>query len=99
VATDYDGELVISAALSPEGRPGKMADLAAGYEKEGAVALVGHEPSMGHLAGKLLDKGGLQLKKGAVVRLDWNPDKHAKLIWVVTPKHLHPEPSLAPLGR
>ena len=56
-----------------------------------AVAVVGHEPHLSELVSLLLagdaDAVALDLKKGAVVRLDLTGDA-AVLRWVATPKML-----------
>jgi phosphohistidine phosphatase len=94
VATDYAGELAVARAISPEGRPGKMIDVVASFGQCEHLALVGHEPSMGNLLSRLLEKPGLSLKKGAIVKLEWEPDEKAKLIWVISPKQLEPDKTL-----
>src|SRR5437763_1638634 len=72
VQTRYAGQLGIEHWLEPEARP-KEIEAAL---REGAgerLALVGHEPSIGRLLSRLLDRPGLSLSKGAAVRLTWDP--------------------------
>ena len=59
------------------------------------LALVGHEPTIGHYLSKLLHQKGLSMAKGTVVRLDWHDaDTPAAVVWTLSPKRLDPSPSL-----
>lgn len=58
----------------------------------GSVAWVGHEPLLGRLASTLLagdpEALGLDLKKGAVLAIDFDPSSPrggGRLLWMVTP--------------
>jgi phosphohistidine phosphatase len=98
VSIGYAGALSVSDVLAPEGRPQQIIERAV-EPHQGRVALVGHLPSMGHLLSALLARPGLSLGKGAVVRLRYErPDQPATLVWVMTPRHLEPAPSLEAIG-
>jgi phosphohistidine phosphatase len=93
VSLGYDGELEIWPELLPEGSPqhviGKLGP------RSGRTALVGHLPSIGNLLGTLLGRPqGVSMSKMAVVRLGWTDGRSAKLVWVMTPRHLEPVASL-----
>lgn len=98
VGVGYKGALEVSASLEPSGRPDVMLSVAVQPRLDAGVkrlALVGHEPSMGYLLSALLQKPGLSMSKGAVVKLKLDGlDRPAKLAWIVKPKHLEPSKSL-----
>lgn len=62
-----------------------------------SIALVGHEPSIGEMTGRLLgSRAPVEFKKGAVCRIDVDtlpPGSPGRLRWFATPK------MLAKLGR
>jgi phosphohistidine phosphatase len=100
VATGFDGGLGISPAMRPDGSWKHLARellepaLASGGEAR-PLALVGHEPSIGHFLSKLLQQKGLSMSKGAVVRLQLRSlDEAATLVWALSPKRLEPAPQL-----
>lgn len=79
-------------ALSPSGTPTQVIHTLAEYSRRKVIALVGHEPSIGELAAKLLGaRTAIPFKKGAVCRIDFDalpPGKPGQLIWFATPKML-----------
>jgi len=53
-----------------------------------SLALVGHEPDLGHWIEQVLygeSKGCIPLKKSGLARVSWEPDQ-AELIWLLPPK-------------
>jgi phosphohistidine phosphatase len=64
------------------------------YPKSGRVALVGHEPDLGKLAGWLLapeSGASIPLKKGAGICFELeepSPRPQAEMLWFLTPKQL-----------
>ena len=65
------------------------------HDRAAPLALVGHEPSIGHFLSKLLQHKGLSMSKGNVVRLDWqDAERPANVVWTLSPKRLDPSPSL-----
>jgi phosphohistidine phosphatase len=77
-------------------RPGARFDqlVRAVTECSGAreIALVGHEPHLGHIAGQLLGSSGpIPFNKGAVCRIDfekWPMEQPGRLHWLVTQRIL-----------
>lgn len=95
VSLGFDGGLDVHDALRPDG--GWKHLLHEVLEGGGAepLALVGHEPTIGHYLSKLLQQKGLSMGKGTVVRLDWHDaESAAKIVWTLSPKRLDPSPSL-----
>jgi phosphohistidine phosphatase len=84
--------IIIVEALSPGGA---QAAVLAEIEKQARrerVALVGHEPSLGELAGRLMGlRHPLEFKKGAIARIDvdaGSPATLGRLRWLLPPKVL-----------
>ena len=84
--------LVNVDSLAPDG---SYAAIAADLEKHGRktrLALVGHEPTIGELAARLIgSRHPLEFKKGAVCRIDLDelpPVGPGDLRWMLTPKIL-----------
>ncbi|HEY2748653.1 MAG TPA: phosphohistidine phosphatase SixA [Polyangia bacterium] len=100
VAVGFDGGLDVHDAMRPDGSwKHLLRDVLMQHDHTGgrssSLALVGHEPTIGHYLSKLLHQKGLSMQKGAVVRLDWiDADSPAKLVWTVSPKRLDPSPTL-----
>jgi phosphohistidine phosphatase len=96
VAVGFDGGLDVADALRPDGGWKQLQrDVLAPLGGEAAVALVGHEPSIGHFLSKLMHEKGLSMSKGAVVRLDFSDaDTPARVVFTLSPKHLEPSPRL-----
>jgi phosphohistidine phosphatase len=112
VATGYDGGLGVTLALRPDGGWKhlwkEIIEPARADGGQQPLALVGHEPSIGHFLSRFLGQKGLSMSKGAVARLllassaghdqdgqasvDHTPP--AKLLWTLSPKRLAPGPSL-----
>lgn len=96
VALGFDARLDVADALRPDGGWKQLQrEVLEPLAGERAVALVGHEPSIGHFLSKLLHEKGLSMQKGAVVRLDFaDPDTRARVVWTLSPKRLDPSPTL-----
>jgi phosphohistidine phosphatase len=99
VATRFDGGLGVAAAMRPDGSFKQLwrelLEPCAADPTLQPLAVVGHEPSIGHFLSKLLHQKGLSLSKGAVVRIQVSsPDEPAKLLWTLSPKQLDPSPRL-----
>lgn len=77
-------------ALRPGGRPEPTLAALDLYRRHGNLALVGHEPSMGHLASALLGAAGpIPFKRGAVCRIDVDtlpPRRAGQLVWFLPPR-------------
>jgi phosphohistidine phosphatase len=85
-------DLVTIPALAPGRDPGAVAAALAGLGDASPVALVGHEPDLGALAGWLLRTTRPPVfKKGGVCCLDLDGaprEGAASLIWMATPRML-----------
>jgi phosphohistidine phosphatase len=97
VATGFDGGLGISLSMRPDGSLKQLwrdvIEPCLGDPQP--LALVGHEPSLGHFLSKLLQQKGLSMSKGAVARLTVTSlDQPAQLVWTLSPKRLSPSASL-----
>jgi phosphohistidine phosphatase len=79
-------------ALAPGGGHSAVIAEAARVAKRPRVALVGHEPDIGHLASKLLGmRRAMEFRKGAVCRIDVDglpPGGPGRLSWFATPRML-----------
>jgi phosphohistidine phosphatase len=79
-------------ALRPGGRVADVLEGLAPHRRVGALALVGHEPSIGYLASALIGAtGSMPFKKGAVCRIDvdaFPPRGGGLLVWMLPPKVL-----------
>jgi phosphohistidine phosphatase len=99
VATGYDGGLEVSLAMRPDGSWKhlwrEVIEPAMAQAAQQPLAVVGHEPSIGHFLSKLLGQKGLSMSKGAVARLTvTSADAPARLVWTLSPKRLEPTSSL-----
>jgi len=67
---DFGGELCVARELAPGFSVEGLMDLAQACGMPRSLAVVGHEPDLGEVLGRLLGRGGaLPLKKGAIVAL------------------------------
>jgi phosphohistidine phosphatase len=77
-------------ALRPGGRIADVLDSLGAHRHADAVALVGHEPSIGAVAAALIGApGSIPFKRGAVCRVDvasFPPRGAGVLAWFLTPK-------------
>jgi phosphohistidine phosphatase len=84
--------LVVVDALRPDARFEALTAALSGLGNDRAVALVGHMPSIGMIAARLIGaKGSLQFKKGGVCRIDADtlpPSGAGQLQWLVPPRVL-----------
>jgi phosphohistidine phosphatase len=96
VALGFDGGLDVHDSLRPDGSWKHLVrELLEKHDGAQPLALVGHEPTIGHYLSKLLQQKGLSMSKGAVVRLDWHDaETPAGVVWTLSPKRLDPSPSL-----
>ena len=85
----YEAKLEISAALKPEATYAAFRDLLNKHAHQEAVMVVGHNPNLSEFLGRLIGGGAsraaLDLKKGAVARVEM--DHHRGVLnWCLTPK-------------
>jgi len=86
----YEGKVVQTRALVPEGSPQGVWEELRSRKGEPAVLLAGHEPLMSALTAYLLNTPALQvdMKKAALVRIDCErvgPEPRGILKWMLTP--------------
>ena len=81
-----------SDALAPAGTSTAVIQELAKHMRKARIALVGHEPNIGELAGRLIGaRMPLEFKKGAICRIDFEvfpPKGMGQLRWFVTPRML-----------
>ena len=96
VTIGFDGGLEVCDAMRPDGGWKHLQrEVLEAHDRAAPLALVGHEPSIGHFLSKLLQQKGLSMSKGNVVRLDWqDAERPANVVWTLSPKRLDPSPSL-----
>lgn len=84
--------IVSIGALAPGGRYGDLMAELKKYARRERLALVGHEPDIGALAGRLAGlRRSIEFKKGAVCRIDVEsipPSARGVLRWLVPPSML-----------
>lgn len=85
----YEGKFFIENALRPEADYAAFRDMLHSYRKSEAIVVVGHNPSLQDFLASFISssgcKTGIELKKGAVARVDTGAKSNA-LQWCVTPK-------------
>ena len=85
-------EVTLSDALAPAGTPAALFQELGRHMRKGRIALVGHEPSIGELAARLVGaRTPFEFKKGGICRIDFDifpPKGSGQLRWFVTPKML-----------
>ena len=95
VTLGFDGGLDVHDAMRPDGSWKQLLRDVLQARSDEPLALVGHEPTIGHYLSKLVHQKGLSMSKGAVVRLDWHDaETPARVVWTLSPKRLDPSPSL-----
>jgi len=85
--------ILTAASLAPGATHNALIDeLAKQSHRRKRIALVGHEPGIGELAGRLLGlRRPLEFKKGAICRIDVTalpPTGPGSLVWFVSPRML-----------
>lgn len=95
VAEVYVGRTVMELdALAPGSDPDTLLAWLRGHRDVSVVAIVGHEPDLGELIGRLLSgrhESVIALKKGAACLLNLDPDVtpgKARLVWSLTASQL-----------
>jgi phosphohistidine phosphatase len=85
-------QVVLTPVLAPGGRHAAIVDELSRHARRSRIALVGHEPDLGILAGRLIGaREPIALKKGAICRIDFDalpPAGPGHLRWLVTPRML-----------
>lgn len=88
----FDSQITFSPALQPEASFETFRELLAKHSKQDAIMVVGHNPSLSRFLSLMLNGGvndrGINLKKGAVARVEITNRRFAELAWCITPKIL-----------
>jgi phosphohistidine phosphatase len=82
-------EVVLDEALRPEAGYEQFEQLLARYKDKDAIMVVGHNPSQTEFLNRLVagsDSEAIELKKGAVARVDKEGSKPATLKWLMPPR-------------
>ena len=86
----YEDKVITDAALRPEASYEKFRELLRRHSRRDAIIVVGHNPSLTVFLNKLLSGGGplnaLELKKGAVAKVEKDGRKPAVLRWCMPPR-------------
>jgi phosphohistidine phosphatase len=86
----YEDKVITDVALRPEASYDKFQDLLRRHGRREAIMLVGHNPSMTEFLNKLVYGDGspnsIELKKGAVAKVEKNGRRPAVLRWCMPPK-------------
>ena len=82
--------VILSDALAPDGALPDVFREIQKHHRKGRIALVGHEPNIGELAGRLIGaRSAIPFKKGAVARIDFDvlpPKGLGELRWFLPPR-------------
>ena len=90
--SDPTPSIVVVEALAPGGAQAAVLGELEKHAKKSRIAIVGHEPSIGELASRLIGlRHAIAFKKGAVCRIDVEalpPVSPGALRWLLTPRVL-----------
>jgi phosphohistidine phosphatase len=86
----HEGKLKLDPALRPEGDFESFRELLESHRQEEAILVVGHNPSLSHFLSLLVSGGSnrtaVNLRKGAIARVEINVRRPTILSWCLTPK-------------
>ncbi len=86
----FDSKLTFSPALQPDASFENFRDLLQKHAKQEAIMVVGHNPSLSRFLSLVVTGGtsdrALDMKKGAVARVEVENRRPAELAWCITPK-------------
>lgn len=86
------GKLGLEVKTEPLLAPGfnrdKLAEIVASFGEDQALLLVGHEPALSMIIAELIGGGRVQMKKGALARVDVSRELQGELVWLLQPKIL-----------
>ncbi len=86
----HEDKVITDAALRPEASYEKFQDLLRRYSRKDAILVVGHNPSMTEFLNRLISGGAsrnvVELKKGAVAKVEQEGRRPAVLRWCMPPK-------------
>lgn len=88
--TGFEGKLDIEDGLRPEAAFSAFQALLRRHEAQDAVLVVGHNPSLSEFLSLLVSSGtskaAVELRKGAVAKVEVTGKRSATLQWCLTPK-------------
>jgi len=88
-ASELTDSVSVLSALATHGDPNAVLRAVAQHRGHGPLALVGHEPSLSHIAVQLLGEVGWPgFKKSGVLGVSWTGEGHATFRFVLHPKDL-----------
>jgi phosphohistidine phosphatase len=86
----YDSKLLLDPALAPSASFDDFRQLLRRYAKREAIMVVGHNPSLSQFLSLLVTGGAsataMDMKKGAVARVEYQGKQPPVLSWMITPK-------------
>ncbi len=74
--------------LAPGFNSAKLAEITRSFADDQALLLVGHEPNLSTVIAEIIGGGRVQMKKGALARVDVNRELQGQLVWLLQPKVL-----------
>ena len=81
-------EVKTEPLLAPGFNSDKLAEIARPFADDQALLLVGHEPNFSMVIAEIIGGGRVQMKKGALARVDVNRELQGELVWLLPPKVL-----------
>ena len=81
-------EVKTEPLLAPGFNSDKLAEIVKSFADDQALLLIGHEPNFSMVIAELIGGGRVQLKKGALARVDVNRELQGELVWLLQPKLL-----------
>lgn len=86
----FDSKITFSPALQPDASFEGFRELLEKHAKQEAIMVVGHNPSLSRFLSILVTAGAndraVDLKKAAVVKVEFTHRRTAELMWSITPK-------------
>jgi phosphohistidine phosphatase len=86
----HDRKIMFSEALGKDAEFNAFQELLRKYAKHDAIMVVGHNPSLSRFLSNVITGAtngrAVELKKGAVARVDYDGRKPAMLQWCITPR-------------
>jgi phosphohistidine phosphatase len=91
--TSFTKDIIVTEYLLPGSPQRIFFKFLKQFNKAEKICITGHEPMLGFLASKFIgqDESVIELKKGAVCRIDIDklpPEKPGTLVWLMQPKQL-----------
>ncbi len=86
----FDSKITFSPALQPDASFESFRELLEKHAKQEAIMVVGHNPSLSRFLSMLITAGAndraIDMKKGAVAKIEFTQRRTAELMWCITPK-------------